>query len=74
MNSIDIFFKTTLMFFFVLSCIMLLLGGFKTVSSFKQAKKNGEGIDFNSRGFFYTFVMPTIYVVSFACSYYGVVG
>jgi hypothetical protein len=53
---------------------MLLLGGFKTVSSFKQAKKNGEGIDFNSRGFFYTFVMPTIYVVSFACSYYGVVG
>jgi len=74
MNSVDIFFKTTLMFFFFLSCIMLLTGGVKTVSSFKQAKQDEQGIDFNTRGFFYTFVMPAIYVISFVCSYYGVVG
>ena len=74
MNSIDIFFKTTLMFFFLLSCIMLLTGGVKTVSTFKEAKKEKQEMDFNGRGFFFTVIIPAIYMISFGLSYYGVVG
>jgi len=74
MNSVDIFFKTALAFCFLLSSIMVFVSVGSTISTFKSAKKEKSEINFNVMGFFLTVVIPSLFMISFAIVYSGVVG
>jgi hypothetical protein len=52
---------------------MVLVGVGSTISTFKSAKKEKSEINFNVRGFFLTVVIPSMYMISFAIVYSGVV-
>jgi len=74
MNSVDMFFQVVLLFCFLLSSIMVFVGVGSTISTFKSAKKEKSEINFNVRGFFLTVVIPSLFMISFAIVYSGVVG
>ena len=73
MNSVDMFFQVVLLFCFLLSSIMVIVGVIATISTFKAAKRDSVDLDFNPNSFFVAVVMPILYMISFAIVYSGVV-
>jgi len=74
MNSVDMFFQVVLLFCFLLSSIMVIVGVIATISTFKAAKRDSVELDFNPTSFFVAVVMPILYMISFAIVYSGMVG
>ena len=74
MNSVDMFFQVVLLFFLMLSSIMVVVGLFSTISTLKAANKGGFELDFNVNSFFIAVVMPILYIISFVLVYTDMIG
>lgn len=68
METVELFFNSLILFLSILCCVMIMTGISTTLISYREAKRNKEQVDFRAEPFFFTVIVPAIYLISVAIS------